>query len=87
MIGMSFVLALVIALLGGLGGVILIGQRQKQGHEERMLERDGDPDGVRRLAEAVESLQEQMSDLSDRMDFTERLLEAPKGDDDQAGPG
>jgi len=83
-VSMMFVLAALVVLLGGMGGVMLLGQRQRQDHEARMLGGGGDPDSIRRLAEAVESLQGQVTDLSERMDFTERLLEAPKDDGDPA---
>jgi len=82
---MLFIIVTLIVLLGGMGGVMLLGQKQKQDHDERMLSGGRDPDAIRRLAEAVESLQGQVSDLSERLDFTERLLEAPKSDDEPIG--
>jgi hypothetical protein len=76
--GMVFVIVLLCVLFCGIGGVMLIGQKQKQDHQERLLGGGPDLDTMRRLAEAVESLQGQVSDLGERLDFTERLLEAPK---------
>jgi outer membrane murein-binding lipoprotein Lpp len=83
MTGMIFVIVLLSVLFCGIGGIMMIGTRAKQHHDERTLGGGADPDAMRQLARAVESLQGQVSDLSERMDFTERLLEAPKGDADR----
>jgi hypothetical protein len=87
MAGMLFVIVALIVLFAGMGGVMLMGTKLTQDHEERMLLGGADPDTVKRLGEAVDALQGQVSDLSDRLDFTERLLQAPRPDDAGDEPG
>ena len=71
---MMFIIIALSVMFCGIGSIMLISQRMKQNHG-RTLSSDGEPDAIRRLAEAVESLQGQVTDLGERMDFTERLLE------------
>lgn len=87
MVGMLFVLAALVVLFTGMGSIMLIGTKMRQNIDARTLPGGPESDSIRRLATAVESLQEQVSDLSDRLDFTERLLEAPKDEGSgRAGP-
>ena len=74
----AFIILLMAVIFSGVGGIKWI-ERQKQGDGEP-LPAGGDPDTIRRLAEAVEALQGQVENLTERIDFTERLLQAPKED-------
>ncbi len=72
-------LAAVLAITA-VGGMILAGFRMRMGHRERMvqLEAGGRDDGkeevIETLRHQVETLSEEVTELNERMDFTERLL-------------
>lgn len=87
MAGMLFVIIALIVLFTGMGSIMLIGTKMKQDNDARTMLGGTDPDTLKRLADAVESLQGQVTDLSERMDFTERLLQAPKDTPDTRGGG
>ena len=62
------------------GSLILIGIRMRLGHKERMARlQAGTDDGredaaIEKLQHQVETLSEEVAELNERMDFTERLL-------------
>ena len=86
---MTPVLSLLILVLLVVGGLGLVGQLIQR----RPPPVEGpNPDDVRRLADTVESLREEVQRLSghldaldERMDFTERLLSAPRDRDSSSG--
>lgn len=73
-----------LAMILGIGGVILLGQRMRYRYLERARGGDGGSSGILRLTENVEALrdevqllQESFDRLNERVDFTERLLSGP----------
>lgn len=74
-----------LAMIVGIGGVILIGQRMRYRYLERARGGEAGSGKMLRLVETVESLREEVQvlqdrfdRLSDRVDFTERLLSGPE---------
>ena len=69
-----------ITVIIAIGGMVLTGFRMRMGHRERMaqLEAGGRDDGkdeiLDTLRHQVDTLSEEVTELNERMDFTERLL-------------
>jgi len=85
---MTPLLSLVILVLLVVGGLGLVGQLIQR----RPPVEGAAPDETRRLADAVESLRQdverlsgQVDALDERIDFTERLLSPPRDKDSQTG--
>ncbi len=65
-------LAIFVPIFGILGGVGLVGLRIWTNHKLKMREMpDGDNE---RLTEAVQQLSDEVAELHERMEFTERML-------------
>lgn len=79
MLGMLFVIVALIVLFTGIGSIMLLGTKLREDQDRRMID-SADPATIKRLTTSLEALQGQVEDLSERVDFTERLLEAPKKD-------
>ncbi|MHB1191846.1 MAG: hypothetical protein ACYC6F_02270 [Longimicrobiales bacterium] len=77
--GMIFVIILM-AMIGGFIVLLPISRRLGQFLEYRMSSkgRIDDPEKMEVLLRAVESLRDDVAQLAERQDFTERLLERPK---------
>ena len=74
-----------LAMILGIGGVILLGQRMRYRYLERARGGDASSSEMVRLLERVDSLREDVQSLQDRfdrlgerVDFTERLLSEPR---------
>ncbi|HSW31209.1 MAG TPA: hypothetical protein VLH75_17110 [Longimicrobiales bacterium] len=79
--GMIFVIVLT-AMTGGFILLFPVSRRLGQFLEYRMSSkgRIGDPEKMEALLRAVESLRDDVAQLAERQDFTERLLERPRED-------
>jgi cell division protein FtsB len=83
------VLSIFIPIIALSGGVFLFALKMRYNHiEETRLGGGEQQEEVQRLAEAVDNLRAEVGLLNDefraideRMDFTERLLEGPKGEE------
>lgn len=80
------ILLLIFGSLFGIGGIVLTGRRMHYRHTER-LQQGSDPEAIKELREVVRDLQEEVRSLQDsssdfdaRLEFTERLLSKPRGD-------
>ena len=66
------VIGVFIPILGIVGGFGILGLKLWSHHQLKMRE---PPDGENeRLSEAVQQLQEEIAEIHERMDFTERML-------------
>lgn len=79
--GMIFTVV-VVAMLGGFILMFPLTRRLADVLEKRLLaeERAAGPEQLAALAQAVEALRDEVERLSERQDFTERLLEKPRED-------
>ncbi len=86
---MNELLEMIIPFFGmiGIGGMVLIGMKLRYQHLQRLKQGGSSPEEVERLTEAVDSLhdeirimREEVLSINDRVEFTERLLERPKGE-------
>ena len=82
--GMIFVIVLT-AMTGGFILLFPISRRLGQFLEYRMSSkgRIDDPEKMEVLLRAVESLRDDVAQLAERQDFTERLLERPREDKEE----
>lgn len=69
----------------GLGGMVLIGMKLRYQHLQRLKGGGSSDEDVKRLAETVDGLRdevrlmrEEMLSINDRVEFTEKLLERPR---------
>ncbi len=80
----SQVLGIVIPILAVTGAFVLIGLKGWSNHQLRMRETPGGDN--ERLAEAVQQLHDEVAELHERVDFTERMLSEVRSRD-AIGPG
>ena len=79
----DFVVVLVL-IFGGFGLLFPLTRRLMAILEKRYLKdgaHDADPDEVAALRRAVHALQDEVEQISERQEFTEKLLERPKSED------
>jgi hypothetical protein len=69
----------------GLGGMVLVGMKLRYQHLQRIKGGGSSAEDVKRLAETVDGLRdevrlmrEEMLSINDRVEFTEKLLERPR---------
>jgi len=83
-----FVILLTVVSLAGLGGIILASQRQKFRHLENQsdgVDVDQLTDAMASMNENVSRLEAEVSDLSERLEFNEKLLSRRAGEDPRHG--
>ena len=85
---MNEAVEMIIPFLGmmGIGGMILIGMKLRYEHVRNLKRGSSSEEDVRQIAEAVDGLRdevrlmrEEVLSINDRVEFTERLLERPRG--------
>jgi hypothetical protein len=66
----------------GIGGIILVGQRMQYRHLQGGTgPEEGMADALDSLRDEVRLLHDEVAQLNERVEFTERLLSAPRVDD------
>ena len=84
---MGAYLDIIMPFLGmmGLGGMILVGMKLRYQHLQRIKGGGMSDEDVKRIAEAMESLRdevrlmrEEVLSINERVEFTEKLLEKPR---------
>ena len=85
------VIGVFIPILGVLGGCGLLGLKIWSNHQLKMRETAGDDnerlaEAVHQLHDEVGSMREDMAELNERMDFTERVLSEVRSKN-EIGPG
>ena len=78
------VIGVFVPILGILGFFGLMGLKTWSNHKLKMRETSGDDN--ERLIEAVQQLHDEVAELQERMDFTERML-SEVGSRNAIGPG
>lgn len=78
-----------VTTLVALGGLVLVGMKMRYTHLQRTRLGSITPEDVERLGKDVDALRQELQlvreevlELNDRVEFTERLLERPKAGDE-----
>jgi hypothetical protein len=78
-----------VTTLVALGGLVLVGMKMRYTHLQRTRLGSIAPEDVERLGKDVDALRQELQhvreevlELNDRVEFTERLLERPKAGDE-----
>ena len=84
-------LAFVIPVLAVIGSFVLIGFKGRANHQLKMRETPGGDnerltEGMQQLSDEVGSMREEVAELHERVDFTERMLSEVKSRN-AIGPG